>query len=104
MKEIVRKEPGVPLLLISHNAINLESPSEKTVETFQQAVKDKLESDIQVIKNIKNEIEKNKEVKRIHKRRKPKGPNPLSCKKSKKKTTNKSIVNNNNKKIENNNK
>lgn len=32
LKEIVRSVPGVPLMLISHNAINLEKPSENSVK------------------------------------------------------------------------
>ena len=84
---MIRDEPGTPLMIISHNAINLESPSEKTLESFKETLDSKLAPkprEMEVIAKLKKKMEINKEVKRIHKSRKAKGPNPLSCKKSKK--------------------
>ena len=39
---MIRDEPGTPLMIISHNAINLESPSEKTLESFKETLDNKL--------------------------------------------------------------
>ena len=51
------------------------------------------QTEIEMVNKLKKEIENKKEIKRLHKHRKAKGPNPLSCKKSKNKlkTKNKSV-------------
>ncbi|CAF0960797.1 unnamed protein product [Brachionus calyciflorus] len=88
LKEIVRNTPGVPLMLISHNAINLEKPSESSDKLVNQQTEGKLavKDELDVIKKMKQKLLENKpQVKRLHKKKKAKGPNPLSCKKSKKK-------------------
>lgn len=91
MKDIVRSIPGIPLLLISHNSINLEKPSDASMSHSNQTIMSKLvpkENEMDKIKKLKNKIfnHDDKNLKRIHKKRKPKGPNPLSCKKKSKKT------------------
>ena len=78
---------GIPLLIISHNAINLERPSAMTLKHVKDVSEQKIqpkEDEIQVIKKLKAELDTNKNLPRIHKKRKVKGPNPLSCLKSKK--------------------
>ncbi len=71
---------------MSHSAINLERPSSNSNQHVDKSTKEKLEPDEQELKNIQKLKEsilgKNQnEVKRLHKRKKAKGPNPLSCKK-----------------------
>ena len=86
MKEIVRNCPGTPLIIMSHSAINLERPSINSMQHVDKSTEQKLKPDEQELKNIQklnDEILKNNknEVKHLHKRKKAKGPNPLSCKK-----------------------
>lgn len=116
MKGIVREQTGVPLIIISHNAINLEKPNEPTTtvdkstsktsdvpnknvkndiiptessDSKSNASKGKL-SELDVIKKLKNQLLKqDSSMKQVFKKKKAKGPNPLSCKK--KKTTNKTV-------------
>ncbi len=79
---------GIPLVVISHNAINLEKPSTQTLEYVEKNTIKKFqpkENELEVVNKLKKEIENKKEVKRLHKHRKAKGPNPLSCKKPKNK-------------------
>ncbi|RNA09905.1 rRNA-processing UTP23 -like protein [Brachionus plicatilis] len=88
LKEIVRSVPGTPLMIISHNAINLEKPSEKTDDLVNKRLEGKLAPNLdqmKVIKQLKKKLNEQKpQVKRIQKKRKAKEPNPLSCKKKKK--------------------
>lgn len=90
LREVLRNRTGLPILYIAFNAIMLENPStaslmaaEKKTETelrptsHQQTVIQKLK--IQTFGEEKEVVKK--------KRKKVKGPNPLSCKKSKKKKT-----------------
>jgi len=82
----VRNICGVPLIVLSHNAINLEKPSYQTLDYVNKITNKKFEpkeNEIEIVKKLKNELVKNKEVKRLHKKRRAKGPNPLSCKKPK---------------------
>lgn len=70
----------------------MESPSELTQNYVNQKTEKKLnpkEDQIEMIKKMKEKlIDCKNPVKRIHKRKKAKGPNPLSCLKSKKKKDN----------------
>jgi len=88
---------GIPLLIISYNAINLEKPSAMTMKHVKDVSEQKInpkDNEIQVIKKLKAEMDINKNLPHIHKKRKAKGPNPLSCLKSKKlkQNTNKAIT------------
>ena len=81
---------GVPLIILSHSAINLEKPSANSFQHVDKSTEVKLtpdEKELEVIKKLKTKILTNdsNRVKRLHKRKKAKGPNPLSCKKSNKK-------------------
>ncbi|KFM63719.1 rRNA-processing protein UTP23-like protein, partial [Stegodyphus mimosarum] len=85
LSEKVRLIPGIPLLYISHNAINLEKPSVVNKETIQVKMQEKLKSsDYQnaVLNKLKREIFGNDDEPK-RKKKKIKGPNPLSCKKKK---------------------
>ncbi len=80
--------PGTPLIILSHSAINLEKPSEKTMNTITENKLNKISTnkELDLIKKLKDKITKEQNAsKTIYKRRKAKGPNPLSCKKPKNK-------------------
>ena len=91
MKEAVRTMTGVPLIILSHNAINLEKPSNESVKSVSSVLEDKQvstkQTEMAVVKKLKEKMKRDdiNTVKRIHQRRKAKGPNPLSCKKAKNK-------------------
>ena len=90
----------MPLIVLSHSAINLESPSMTSTNFVDEKTEKKLnpkEDQIEMIKKLKEKlIDSKNPVKRIHKRKKAKGPNPLSCLKSKKNKNRNNIKNNNN--------
>ena len=85
------------MIILSHNAINLEKPEEQKAQDMnntQANVKQDVValpsksalSEIDVVKKIKQKILKDdNSMKKIFKRKKAKGPNPLSCKKKIKK-------------------
>jgi U3 small nucleolar RNA-associated protein 23 len=77
LKEHVRALSATPLLILSHRALNLEKPSDSSMKKADNKLKEKLEPKLTppVIGKTPGNIV-------IHKRRKAKGPNPLSCKKS----------------------
>lgn len=107
MKEAVRNIPGVPLIIISHNSINLEKPSNTNIEKVDESVSSKMmpkEDELTRIKRLKEKLECEKQAnsKPVFRKRKPKGPNPLSCKKTKKNNKNqvKRLNNNNNPKMD----
>lgn len=87
LKEIVRGVPGTPLMIISHNAINLEKPSEKTNNLVNKKLESKLVpkyDEMKAIRELKKKLKEQKpQVKRVHRKKKAKHPNPLSCKKKK---------------------
>jgi len=85
---MIRALTGIPLIIISHNAINLEKPPEQ---------KDQIKlKDMEVLNKLKKKLLKeDKNLASIFKRKKAKGPNPLSCKK--KKNTTQPILNKKNK-------
>lgn len=110
----MREQTGVPLIIISHNAINLEKPNEptaavdKTTDATNKNVKNDISvtaessqskvnaekagklSEFDVIKKLKSQLlEEDSSMKQVFKRKRAKGPNPLSCKK--KKTPNKTV-------------
>jgi len=87
----IRSTSGVPLIYISHNTIILEKESEASryAATSNLVAKSSNAEDpqIQVIKQLKRSqgLEDDEPTKVLKKKRKgPKGPNPLSCKKKKK--------------------
>jgi U3 small nucleolar RNA-associated protein 23 len=83
LTRVVRSLPGVPLLYISHKAINLEKPSQSSKDVSSTTTPEDVE--LEQVRTLKKQIlgaEETPVVKR--KRKKAKGPNPLSCKKKKK--------------------
>ncbi|KAK2170927.1 hypothetical protein NP493_1125g00059 [Ridgeia piscesae] len=87
LTEEVRSIAGVPLLFMSHNAINLENPSEASKKVAAGVLDKKLApSDEQhkMLVALKQAAFGEKPEKK-RKRKGPKGPNPLSCMKKKRK-------------------
>ncbi|ELU18872.1 hypothetical protein CAPTEDRAFT_180172 [Capitella teleta] len=82
LTKVVRSLPGVPLLYISHKAINLEKPSKASQEESELPAEDK---ELERLKEMKKAILGEEEASPVvtKKRKKPKGPNPLSRKKKK---------------------
>lgn len=89
------------MLLISHRSINLEKPTQLAVDNADEHLRKKLEPnkiDMDTITKLKKKVGLiTEEKKPIHKHKKAKGPNPLSCKKSTKKKQNFSNNKNNQK-------
>lgn len=88
----MKKTAGLPLLYIAYNAITLEAPSEKSKDTAEKKLDDRIntsEHAQSVLKQLKLQTF-GEEVKR-KKRKRPKGPNPLSCMKRKSTVQNSSI-------------
>ncbi|GIY31164.1 rRNA-processing protein UTP23 [Caerostris extrusa] len=75
--------PGVPLLYVSYNAINLEKPSDISLGFANKKMKAAIELSEQQ-KATLNKLKPIEEKIPVRKKRKAKGPNPLSCKKKKK--------------------
>ena len=107
----------MPLIIISHNAINLEKPAEQRLKIKENTKsksnvkhdvvmqpksidkspdsKDHRLTELDVVRKLKKKIIKDdKSMKQVFKRKKAKGPNTLSCKKSKKKKIKIKIKNN----------
>ncbi|KAK2141198.1 hypothetical protein LSH36_1141g00029 [Paralvinella palmiformis] len=87
LSDKIRKLTGVPLLYISHNAINIEKPSDASRHKSEEALQDKLlasKSEQDKIKALKVKVLGQTEPKNKRKRKGHKEPNPLSCKKKKK--------------------
>nr|XP_022920547.1 rRNA-processing protein UTP23 homolog [Onthophagus taurus] len=84
----LRSLPGVPLLYLHSKAPVLDPPSETSTKfanlslTERYGVQKTEQGTLTEIKAYKEEVDVNKKPK---KRKGPKGPNPLSCKKKKKK-------------------
>jgi hypothetical protein len=70
----------VPLVLISHKSINMEKPSEMSNQKAIEITNKKLEG----LKQMKKSDETAEKPEFVHRKRKAKGPNPLSCKKKQK--------------------
>lgn len=87
LRALLREVPGIPLIYLHGNAPTLEKPSELT-ESLIDSISDGKTSLTQHQQKVLSVLKKERfgeEVKPKKKKRKgPKGPNPLSCKKSKK--------------------
>ena len=81
----MRKKGGIPLLYISHNAINLEPPSDASQQSATDTVTNKISKSHDSLVALKKSVLGEVEEKQKKKRKGPKGPNPLSCKKKAKK-------------------
>ena len=87
----VRRVPGVPLIYLHGNCPTLEKPSDQTSNLVQTTSEGRLLTSHQAntIKVLKKQVFGEPEVTEPKKRKKkkgPKGPNPLSCKKKQKKS------------------
>ncbi|XP_055351634.1 rRNA-processing protein UTP23 homolog [Paramacrobiotus metropolitanus] len=89
LQDKLRKKAGVPILYLHHHSLTLEKPSEKSLEVARTRQNEKLEpSGYQ--KDVIGEMKKRElgetsaSLPPKRKRKGPKQPNPLSCKKSKK--------------------
>jgi U3 small nucleolar RNA-associated protein 23 len=83
----VRRLPGSPVIYLKHNAINFEKPSDASnriaEEQLAADVRPK-DHEMDTLKSLKRQALGEPEEKPPKKKRKgPKGPNPLSCKKKK---------------------
>jgi len=88
LREDLRDIPGIPLLYLHGNAPTLEKPSDLT-EQFTDEIADGKTAlsthQKRVIEHLKKaKFGEQEEAPKKKKRKGPKGPNPLSCKKSKK--------------------
>jgi len=77
--------PGVALLYIAFNAINLEAPSETSRLKATERVQTSMEpaAHEQTMLNCIKESTVGQRDELVRKRKRVKGPNPLSCKKKK---------------------
>ncbi|XP_067677735.1 rRNA-processing protein UTP23 homolog [Haliotis asinina] len=81
LTEVSRTKPGIPLLYIAHNTVTIETPSEASKEKAANAMADKLgptEYEHNVLKKLK--LDEFGEQEMAKRKKKIKGPNPLSCK------------------------
>ncbi|GFS53485.1 rRNA-processing protein UTP23 homolog [Nephila pilipes] len=77
-----RRLAGVPLMTISYNAPNLEKPSRVSVDVSLNKMKTAVDVPAQQRAMLEN-MKPVEEMAPHRKKRKAKGPNPLSCKKKK---------------------
>jgi U3 small nucleolar RNA-associated protein 23 len=90
MKSLIRASYGTPLMIISHRALNIEKPAEFANKIAEDTLKRKLDpnlDDKNSLKKIKDSTEPSTSEP-VFKRKKAKGPNPLSCKKKRLNTQN----------------
>lgn len=89
LSDLTRARSGVPLILISHSAITIESPADFSKQIANEKLEKNIapsEHSLSVIKQLKLDTFGEEEVVKKKKKKKPKGKNPLSCKKKKKRT------------------
>uniref|UniRef100_A0A1B0BRJ5 UTP23 sensor motif region domain-containing protein n=1 Tax=Glossina palpalis gambiensis TaxID=67801 RepID=A0A1B0BRJ5_9MUSC len=89
LQSSLRKVPGRCLLYLHKATPTLETPSQASKKWVQKKSKNMLSIDIEKIESLKSQNGiSSTEEKPKSKRRSPKNPNPLSCRKSKKQLTN----------------
>lgn len=90
LQDAIRNVPGTPLLYLHGNAPALEPPSKLTIENAKQNRSGVGISNFETetVKTLKKQcgLETEEVEKRVKKKRRKGGPNPLSCKKKAKKT------------------
>lgn len=87
LQETCRKKAGVPILYLHKTSPTLEAPSQASQDLAQEFTRTTcgvVASEREKLKALKGEDNKGDEIVR-RKRKKPKQPNSLSCKKKKKK-------------------
>ncbi|XP_053200568.1 rRNA-processing protein UTP23 homolog [Panonychus citri] len=86
----LRKVPGCPLLYLKNNNMNLEAPSQASIENGTEIKRKQVGSEqveLERLRELKGELlgaNEEDEASKKKKRKGPKQPNPLSCKKKKK--------------------
>lgn len=83
LKEKVRQVPGCPILSLVLSALTMEKPSMANVVEADGDIQESREREVTDLKLIQSQILGEDPV--VKKRKRPKGPNPLSCKKKQKK-------------------
>lgn len=89
LSDNLRKLPGIPLLFLSHHAITLETPSDKSQRKANNLLQERLapsQNELARLTELKREKFGEEPAMKKKKRKGPKGVNPLSCKKKQKKT------------------
>ncbi|XP_050294526.1 rRNA-processing protein UTP23 homolog [Anthonomus grandis grandis] len=84
LQDKLRLLPGVPLLYLHVKTPVLEQPSEASIKRAEEKMTGLVQSEVEKLKQLKEEEGISTEETKV-KRRKKKGPNPLSCKKKQKK-------------------
>ncbi|CAG8563120.1 9444_t:CDS:2 [Paraglomus brasilianum] len=88
LREQLRAIPGVPLIYINRTVLILEPPSNATLEKAREIERLKTlpsQQEILFLHKANPDATKNDQLPNKRKLKRPKGPNPLSCKKKKKK-------------------
>lgn len=89
LQEFARKIPGVPLIFIFNKAPTLDTPNEMSLFKANQHVHQCCaisQTETETIQKMKEVLLEPTSTPFIKRKRKAKGPNPLSCKKKKKRT------------------
>ncbi|XP_078482001.1 rRNA-processing protein UTP23 homolog [Ciona intestinalis] len=95
LTKIAKTIPGVPVLYVFQSHIVLDKPSRATENHIKTVSKEKLSTSeaekksLKLMKEDANIIHGERTVKQGRKRKRAKGPNPMSCKKKKKTVSNK---------------
>ncbi|XP_030768399.1 rRNA-processing protein UTP23 homolog [Sitophilus oryzae] len=87
LQDKIRTVTGVPLLYLHIKTPVLEKPSEASIKKAEERISGISEPEIQRIEKLKEKCGLIKDEKVHIRKRKRKGPNPLSCKKKKKGNT-----------------
>lgn len=85
LKEMVRQLPGCPIISLVLSALTMEKPSSINVSEANEDIEQSKEQGVSDLKVIKSQVLGPEPA--VKKRKKLKGPNPLSCKKKQKKPT-----------------
>jgi U3 small nucleolar RNA-associated protein 23 len=93
LREKIAKEVVCPLVKLANNALVLEKPPPKiegkvkrTHHFLANKLKDEEREKLAILKSKEKILDETVNIKKKKKKRGPKGPNPLSCKKKKPKT------------------
>jgi len=83
LRDYLRRIPGIPLIYINRSVMILEPPSPATTNKVKEIEYNKTVPTTYENTIIKNNTETPEEAPKTKKRKGPKQPNPLSCKKKK---------------------
>ena len=79
----MRQVPGCPILSLVLSALTMEKPSMANIVEADGDIQESREREVTDLKLIQSQVLGEDHV--VKKRKRPKGPNPLSCKKKQKK-------------------